>query len=73
MDLDELIRAGHFPEVTTQNSEGKKYTYYEVAYDLWITIEGRTLTFEARSPMDSTEVKASKQFCIAAGFVPGTA
>lgn len=73
VDLTDLIKAGGFPDTTTENSEGKSYTYYEITYDLWIIIEGRTLTFEARSPENENEVQASRHFCVAAGFVPGTA
>lgn len=59
--------------ITELNSEGKPYSFYEVNYDLWIIIEGRTLRFEARSPENSAEVKAACQFSIAAAFEPGTA
>jgi len=59
--------------ITAANYEGKLYTYYEITFDLYIIIEGRTLRFEARSPQHRGEVEASTKFCIAAGFVPGTA
>ncbi|EXJ73843.1 uncharacterized protein A1O5_03605 [Cladophialophora psammophila CBS 110553] len=58
---------------TETNDQGKSYSYYEIVYDVWIIIEGRTLRFEARSPINKDRVTDSKQFCIAAGFVPGTA
>ncbi|KIW89576.1 uncharacterized protein Z519_09732 [Cladophialophora bantiana CBS 173.52] len=58
---------------TEMNDQGKSYSYYEIVYDVWIIIEGRTLKFEARSPINKDRVTDSKQFCIAAGFVPGTA
>lgn len=61
-----------FDPITEQNAGGKSYSYYEIEYDLWLIIEGRNLRFEARSPLNPDEVKASSQFCIAAGFVPGT-
>lgn len=54
------------------NPEGKHYSFYQVEFDLWIIIMGRTLRFEARSPLKPEEVRASVNFCIAAGFVPGT-
>lgn len=58
---------------TELNAAGKPYTFYEVAVNLWIIIEGRTMRFEARSPSVPGEVQASTQFCIAASFLPGTA
>jgi hypothetical protein len=46
--------------------------YYEVQFDIWLIIEARNLRFEARSPVNKDEVSASADFCIAAGFSPGT-
>ncbi|EXJ88661.1 hypothetical protein A1O1_05592 [Capronia coronata CBS 617.96] len=72
-DLTFLRTQNHIEPKTETNAQGKSYSYYEIFYDLWIIIEGRNLRFEARSPIDGADVKATKQFSIAAGFVPGTA
>ena len=67
-----LLTEDRIPTTTSTNAQGKSYEYYEVEYDLWIIVIGRTLRFEARSPVDPNEIKKSAHFCIAAGFVPGT-
>ncbi|RFU27660.1 hypothetical protein B7463_g8656, partial [Scytalidium lignicola] len=54
------------------NEKGKSFSYYEVQFDIWLIIEARNLRFEARSPLNKNEVSASANFCIAAGFSPGT-
>ena len=72
-DLTFLRTQNLIQPITEQNEKGKSFSYYEIVYDLWLIIEGRTLRFEARSPIDSEKVSAGKSFCIAAGFVPGTA
>ncbi|KIM98784.1 hypothetical protein OIDMADRAFT_181289 [Oidiodendron maius Zn] len=59
------------PTIAT-NEKGKQLSYYEVEFDIWLIIEGRNLRFEARSPVNKNEVSASADFCIAAGFSPGT-
>jgi hypothetical protein len=54
------------------NDQGKLLSYYEVQFDLWLIIEAGNLRFGARSPLNENEVSASANFCIAAGFSPGT-
>ncbi|KFY61304.1 hypothetical protein V496_05074 [Pseudogymnoascus sp. VKM F-4515 (FW-2607)] len=72
VNLTFLKTTGRIKPTTVRNAEGKLHSFYEVQYDLWLIIEGRSLRFEARSPINKDEVKASASFCIAAGFVPGT-
>ena len=71
-DLTFLKRNNQIKPITVTNEKGKSHSYYEVKYDLWIIIEARSLRFEARSPINKDEVSASANFCISAGFVPGT-
>jgi hypothetical protein len=72
VDLTFLKTTNQIQPTTAENEAGKSYSFYEVEYDLWLIIEARNLRFEVRSPLDKDEVRASANFCIAAGFVPGT-
>lgn len=71
-DMTFLLTEKIIEPTTWTDSRGKLYEYYEVEYDLHIIVIGRTLRFEVRSPVDPKQVRDSANFCIAAGFVPGT-
>jgi hypothetical protein len=71
-DLTFLKRNNQIKPTIVTNEKGKSLSYYEVQFDIWLIIEARNLRFEARSPVNKNEVSASADFCIAAGFSPGT-
>ncbi|KIW40799.1 uncharacterized protein PV06_07972 [Exophiala oligosperma] len=72
-DMTRLRDENRIQPITVINDQGKEFTYYEIIFDLYIIIEGRTLRFEARSKQGQNELVGSGAFCIAAGFKPGTA
>ena len=58
---------------TEDNSDRIAHTFWEIEFDLCLIIDGRNLRFEARSPENPDQVTSSRNFSIAASFVPGTA
>ncbi len=58
---------------TEENSDRNVHTFWEIEFELCLMIDGRNLSFDARSPENPEQVTSSRNFSIAASFVPGTA
>lgn len=53
-------------------SDGKRY--YKIEFDLVMTVNGRSLRYEAFHPHGNKGIlQTGSQTCIAAAFIPGTA